>query len=1129
MDSEKCLFLQKNYYMLKRIAVAFLLFLSVFSFGQCNDCFKNYGGWTHDNMRDLDVDNNGNFYLTYSSGIIKHDSNCVIKWTKLFTILYGNVVGITVDSNENVYFLFDYRLSENAPNSGPFTNNGITYYRGLNLIKLDSSGNFIWNRRVADRNSHIIQNIFSTNNEIYITTTCYDHTNINGQINFNFPYTNNPRAIIVKYDLNGSLINANLYGDGQDMFFDSEIDNLGNIYLSKTLEQTSFTLGTSSLVKIDSNLNLVWTKELSNTSNNNSKYLPSKLFFNSFNNKLYIWGAFNTTVNVLGNTFSINGLNSISQSLLCELDSNTGNLSQIKRFDNNSRVDVHYNNGLGLHRSAYITNKLNNLYIFSSFSNTMSFQNQTINSSSFIDGGITYFAEDLVLFKVDTNNFNDEFIFKSINQTPYVNSNSKDFSGPIIFQNDNLIVTSTFTSKPIGINGASIDNNSGNQNSDVLFYKFNINGNFSNTIQTTNTCLNELSLFSISGNYDSVVWNFGDPLSPNNIITGTNNTSHQYTSTGNYHITVTVSCGTESDIFEKDIIISPKPIVNNISPINECETISGSGICTNFDTSLINSQLIGNQQNITIEYRNSNGQLISNPLPNPYTNINSGGDIINAKVYYTNNKDCFAETQINFNVLTKPSNPNTQSTQTFCIEQNATLNTIAITGQNINWYDAPTNGNLLPNTTALVNGTTYHASQTINGCESSRVSVLVQIQNTPTPSGNANQSFCTTQNATVADIITNGTNTIWYNSATSTTPLANSTLLTNNTTYYATQTINGCVSANRFSVTISLINTLNATNYSETICDNLNDNVEIKNLTSYNSNLISSTGNIFNYYNSYNDALNQNGQINNFANYNLVLGTNTFYVRIDSPNTCFQIVTLTLELVSKPIIPINDISPICEGSSITLNGGNIYDSYTWSTGETSQIITITQPGNYSVIVTENHGTTTCTSTKNFTVTNSNIATIQEIISSDWTNNNNTISVLLHNNSQGDYEYSLNGIDFQESNIFNNLEAGEYTVFVRDKNGCGMVSEELYLLMYPKFFTPNGDGYNDFWKIKFSENEPNLTIKIFDRYGKFLKQLGTNSIGWDGKYLGKDAPSSDYWFVVTRENGKEYKGHFSLKR
>lgn len=489
------------------------------------------------------------------------------------------------------------------------------------------------------------------------------------------------------------------------------------------------------------------------------------------------------------------------------------------------------------------------------------------------------------------------------------------------------------------------------------------------------------------------------------------------------------------------------------------------------------------------------------------------------------------ETQNQTVIISTVTLPTLASPQTFCIQQNATLNSIVITGQNIKWYDAPTNGNLLPNTTVLVNGTTYYASQTINGCESNRVPVLVQIQNTPTPSGNTNQSFCSTANATVADIIATGTNVVWYNSVSSTTPLANTTLLTNNTTFYATQTINGCVSANRLAVTISLINTLNATNYSTVICDNLNDNTEISNLNTYNSNLISSTGNIFSYYNSYNDALSQNsaGQITNSTNYNLVLGTNTFYVRIASPNTCFQIVTLTLDLVSKPIIPINDIEPLCEGRNITLNGGNNYDSYTWSTGETSQQITITQPGNYSVIVTENHGSITCTSTKNFTVVNSNIATIQEIISSDWTDNNNTITVILHNNSQGDYEYSLNGIDFQDSNVFNNLEAGEYTVFVRDKNGCGMVSGDLYLLMYPKFFTPNGDGYNDYWKIKFSENEPNLAVKIFDRYGKLLKHLGMNSMGWDGKYLGKDVPSSDYWFVVTRENGKELKGHFSLKR
>lgn len=318
-------------------------------------------------------------------------------------------------------------------------------------------------------------------------------------------------------------------------------------------------------------------------------------------------------------------------------------------------------------------------------------------------------------------------------------------------------------------------------------------------------------------------------------------------------------------------------------------------------------------------------------------------------------------------------------------------------------------------------------------------------------------------------------------------------------------------------------------NFSTNVCDSLNN--RIQNLSHYNLNLANSLNYNFNYYRTLIGAQGQivSDKIINFTNFNINNGNNTIYVRISLSNICFQIVTLNFVLVSKPIIPINDIEPLCEGKNITLNAGNNYNSYTWSTGETTQQITITQPGNYSVIVTENHGTTTCNSTKNFVVVNSNIATIQKIISSDWTENNNTITVLLHNNSQGDYEYSLNGIEFQNSNVFSNLEAGDYTVFVRDKNGCGIVSEELYLLMYPKFFTPNGDGYNDFWKIKLSENEPNLTVKIFDRYGKFLKQFGTNSMGWDGKHLGKDVPSSDYWFVVTRENGKEYKGHFSLKR
>ncbi|WP_130734497.1 T9SS type B sorting domain-containing protein [Flavobacterium sp. J27] len=482
-------------------------------------------------------------------------------------------------------------------------------------------------------------------------------------------------------------------------------------------------------------------------------------------------------------------------------------------------------------------------------------------------------------------------------------------------------------------------------------------------------------------------------------------------------------------------------------------------------------------------------------------------------------------------VITSVSLPVADLAQQFCSQDNATIASILITGQNITWYNAASNGTVLPASTVLQDGVTYYATQTVNGCESETIPITVTIQNTVAPTGNNNQSFCSTANATLNEIVLAGTAITWYDSLNGNVILPNNTLLTDGTTYYATQTVNGCESTLRLAVTISLINTLNATDYSQSLCDDLNNGFEILNLTTYNSNLITSTGNTFSYYNSLSGAENEitSDEITNPTNYNLTVGNHVIYVRIDSPNTCHQVVELELTLYSKPFLAINDIMPICEGSYITIFAGNGYDNYQWSTGEMTPSITVFQPGNYSVNVSENHGTLVCSTTKNFTVVNSNIGTISQIISSDWTDNQNTISVLLQSNSDGNYEYSLDGITYQDSPIFTGLPNGEYTVYVNDKNGCGEVTETMYLLMYPKFFTPNGDGYNDYWKIKFSENEPHLRVQIFDRYGKFIKELGANSQGWDGTYLGNLLPSSDYWFTVKRQNGKVYKGHFTLKR
>lgn len=147
--------------------------------------------------------------------------------------------------------------------------------------------------------------------------------------------------------------------------------------------------------------------------------------------------------------------------------------------------------------------------------------------------------------------------------------------------------------------------------------------------------------------------------------------------------------------------------------------------------------------------------------------------------------------------------------------------------------------------------------------------------------------------------------------------------------------------------------------------------------------------------------------------------------------------------------------------------------------------------------------------------------------SDWTNNQNSIVIKVTDNSK--YEYSLDGFNYQQENFFNNLVSGTYSVYVKKLEDCSIFIKEVYLLFYPYYFTPNNDGINDFWKIQFSETEPNIKVYIYDRYGKFLKSLASNDKGWDGTYQNNQLPSSDYWFLVIRESGLEYRGHFTLKR
>ena len=191
-----------------------------------------------------------------------------------------------------------------------------------------------------------------------------------------------------------------------------------------------------------------------------------------------------------------------------------------------------------------------------------------------------------------------------------------------------------------------------------------------------------------------------------------------------------------------------------------------------------------------------------------------------------------------------------------------------------------------------------------------------------------------------------------------------------------------------------------------------------------------------------------------------------------------------------------------------------------TTGATTQTIIIWTAGNYSVTITNNFG---CSTIKNFAATVYPLPRFDTVLVE-----NDQITIVPLN--VGDFEYSIDGLFFQNSPIFSNAPGGLQTASVREINGCGIKTEDFVVLLAPTFFTPNNDGHNDFWTVKGIFAYPNAELRIFDRYGKLLKELRPNSLGWDGNFNGQELPASDYWFVFKMDaTAPEKRGHFTLKR
>ncbi|MCK0108970.1 T9SS type B sorting domain-containing protein [Flavobacteriaceae bacterium S0825] len=281
------------------------------------------------------------------------------------------------------------------------------------------------------------------------------------------------------------------------------------------------------------------------------------------------------------------------------------------------------------------------------------------------------------------------------------------------------------------------------------------------------------------------------------------------------------------------------------------------------------------------------------------------------------------------------------------------------------------------------------------------------------------------------------------------------------------------------------------------------------------------------YHETHLDAENGEYAISNL-NYEAVDGQE-IHVRLENNTTgCFDTTSFFTIVHRKPVVEIPQQTICLDNFPLTVIAGDIVagDTYLWSTGETTSEIDINQIGQYWVTVTTPNG---CTTTTAFDVIESEQATIEVTETVDFSDPNN-ITVTI--SGIGNYMYVLDDGEPQDSNVFQNVSLGYHIITIIDLNGCASISKEVVVIDTPKFMTPNGDGYFDTWHISGVEHLSGTTISIFDRYGKQMTFLTSETEGWDGTYNGLNMPANDYWFVANvKQNGVEFqvKGHFALRR
>ncbi|NIF07901.1 gliding motility-associated C-terminal domain-containing protein [Chryseobacterium sp. Tr-659] len=637
-------------------------------------------------------------------------------------------------------------------------------------------------------------------------------------------------------------------------------------------------------------------------------------------------------------------------------------------------------------------------------------------------------------------------------------------------------------------------------------------------ITKTGDCYNGVQL-SVESGYDAYQWYLNGTAIPGATSPSINPDLY---GTGVYTCYITKTNCESRMTAEFDYTACP-PITTTTYDIGSCNTKVITPVFTN------SSQTI-DPASTNIIVQPTNGTVSVNPVTGQITYTPNAGITVNTTdtfTYYiqgTGNPAAFEYFKVVINThIFQTTNATLSSCAATTGNGTFNLTTAVVTtepGTTITYF---TNANL---TGAITNPTTYsgpagtvYANMTSQyGC-SKTAAITLNIN--PSPNLNTNNF-----NANICDdnfdgivsvnfanvtpqIVTNSANfTVRYYLNQADANAGNNNTLPANWTFTANTTVYVRVSANtgecppalgQINFTIGNKIPLITNNGTSDICDNDLNGSEAVNLNDYKGLFTADPGVILSFYTS---LANAQAGINSISALQTLTSTTVFYVRFQSSTACPNTAILTLSLKApKKSERLHD-QVICSNEKVMLDAGPGFTSYLWSTGATSSSISA-GAGTYYVDL----GFNGCVYRQYVNVTTSQSPVITKI---EVTGSTATVFVT---GGTPPYKYSLNGFDYQTSNVFTGLSRGLHTVYVLGSDGCRHVTKEFLVINLINTITPNGDGINDVLNYSELRIKHNVVIEVADRYGASVYKSSGKDYTWDGKVNGRNLPTGTYWYII----------------